>query len=358
MKWIAALAALALAGCSTSTSARRDDAAGTHAKTQAKAQPAALPDFAPQMGTPAIESLSWGQDGSLRIGFADGKWASVRAEGKQAKVDTAVGEAAPVVAISPGAKLAFIGSKPPLIVRLRDHRTVMRLSKIADLETGGFFADGAGLFAVEPDGKLHVWGQSEADLDKVESKDFKRYMARQQPDFTANLSPLSDHIVVTQQNELIMATNAGKVLRWRPDAPSKIDAVVRLPAAARSLGFAGSHLAATTKSGALRVVSLARASFVPWSMKEHGDVVAASPQLSDAFAVADAHSLGLRSFADGAYKWKVSLPDDARICGLTLSPDAHQLAVCVDSSVVFVDPATGKPLAALRRRGDSIEWKQ
>ncbi len=329
------------------------DAADTVAGT---VQKEALPDFAPAADSPAIRSLSWGDDGTLFVGFADGKYAKISPDTREAALESAVGAGSSVVAVSPGAKLALAATDPPVVTRLRDRQTVLRLSSVSKFETGGFLFGGEGLFIVEPDGKLHVWRQAETDLDQVATRDLKQFMARQSPDFTANLSPLSDDVLVTSKNALIMATETGKVLHWRPNKPEEIEAVVQLPAAARSFGFDGRHIAATAADGSFRAISLFENSFLPWSMEATGDIVAASPELADKFVVADQGTLSLRNFADGATKWEAKLPE-GELCGLTFSPDATQLAVCVDSGVVLVEPSSGQANAALRRNGDAIEWR-
>ncbi|QDG51466.1 WD40 repeat domain-containing protein [Persicimonas caeni] len=361
--WIAAGAAMALlvAGCSTSQTAQTDgeavaDKSATDAQASEQAGPAALPDFAPAADTPAVESLSWGDDGSLRLGFADGKWAKIDPKAQDASVGEVTGTPAGVVAVSPGAKLALAASNPPVVVRLRDGQTVLRLSTVSDFATGGFLSDGEGLFVVEPHGKLHVWRQGETDLDRVATRDLKKFMARQSPDFTANLSSLSTEALVTETNAMILATASGKVLHWKPSKPGEIATVVKLPTAARSFGFDGRYVAATATDGSLRAISLFENSFLSWSMKERGEMVAASPKLQDKFVVADAGSLALRGFADGATDWKAALPE-GELCGLAFSPQADTLAVCVDSGVVLVEPQTGKTRAALRRSGDAIEWR-
>jgi hypothetical protein len=362
-RWALVILVVFAVGCSTSKSAE-DGSSGSEQRDQASSSgsekdsgSAALPDFSPDANTPSVESLGWGKDGSLRLGFADGKWARVDLQNKESSLQPAMSTEASVLALSPQAKLAFVASAPPVVVRLRDHQAVMRLTNVKALETAGFFSDGKGLFAVESNGKLHVWGQSERALDEVSLKDLKRFMARQSPDFTANLSSLKGPVHVTDSNELIMATETGKVLRWKPDNPGEIEAVVQLPASATSFGFDGRHIAATAADGSLRAISLFERAFLPWSAGQSGALVAASPELSDKFAVADQGTLGMRAFEDGAYQWQRELPA-GELCGLTLSPDAKTLAVCVDSGVVLVEPTTGEPLEALRRTDDAIEWRE
>jgi hypothetical protein len=351
------------AGCSTSTSGGADSTPSEQTSTPGSEDARRnsgsldLPAFSPAANTAPVESLGWGQDGSLRLGFADGTWARIDLKTRETTLEEATSAEASVRALSPEAKLAFVASDPPIVVRLKDHQAVMRLTNIDTLETAGFFSDGKGLFAVESTGKLHVWGQSEQELDEVSLKDLKRFMARQSPDFTANLSPLRGEVLVTDSNTLIMATETGKVLRWKPDKPGEIDAVVKLPTAARSFGFDGRFVAATAADGSLRAISLFERSFLPWSFQATGELVAASTKIKDKFFVADRGTLGVRAFEDGAFEWKAKLPA-GELCGLTLSPDAHTLAVCIDSGVVLVEPATGKTVAAFRRAGDGIEWRE
>lgn len=358
-----ALLALLLTACSAVQTAQSDDAASEEIGSKRAATfegtqtPGELPDFAPTAETPRVESLGWGEDGSLRLGFADGKWANVDLGSHEASVSQVTNEHAEIVAVSPGARLALVATEPPVVVRLRDNQTVLRLSTVANFVAGGFLSGGEGLFAVEPDGKLHVWRQGETDLDQAATKDLKKFMARQSPDFTANLSSLSDEVLVTATDAMILATDSGKVLHWRPSKPTESNAVVKLPARARSFGFDGRHIAATAEDGSLRVISLFENSFLPWSMKATGEMVAASPQLQDKFIVADAGTLALRGFTDGATDWQVDLPP-GELCGLEFSPDGRTLAVCVDSGVLLLDASTGSPRAALRRTGDAIEWKR
>lgn len=360
----AALLALLLAACSTPQTAQSGDADPTADSGEATAQapdgkqvPHELPDFAPTAASPSVESLGWGEDGSLRLGFADGKLAQINLTSQDASVSQVTGEQARVVSVSPGAKLALAATNPPVVVRLRDRQTVLRLSTVSDFATGGFLSGGEGLFVVEPSGKLHVWRQGETDLDTVATKDLKKFMARQSPDFTANLSSLSAEVVVTDTNAMILATASGKVLHWRPSQPNQIDTVVQLPAAAHSFGFDGRYIAATAEDGSLRAISLFENRFLPWSMKETGEFAAASPELQDKFVVASDGTLTMRKFADGANEWQATLPE-GELCGLSFSPQADALAVCIDSGVVLLDAATGKPRAALRRAGDAIEWRQ
>jgi hypothetical protein len=352
------------AGCSTSNSAEVDsnqtEQTGEEASADTKAEksgPSQLPDFAPQDDTAPIKSLGWGEDGSLRLGFADGKWARVELASRETSLAPAISAEASVLALSPHAKLAFVASDPPVVVRLRDHQAVMRLTNVDALETAGFFTSGKGLFVVEPSGKLHVWGQSEQKLDEVSLKDLKRFMARQSPDFTANLSSLRGQVLVTDANNLIMGTDTGKVLRWKPDNPGEVDVIVKLPTAARSFGFDGRFVAATAADGSLRAISLFERTFLPWSKDATGELAAASAKRQDKFAVADQGTLGMRAFKDGAYDWQAELPT-GDLCGLTFSPDADTLVVCVDSGVVLVEPETGKSVAAFRRSGDVIEWRE
>jgi hypothetical protein len=361
----ALLIGLPAAGCSTTQGAGGTDKSavagpGDTGEDAEASGPTALPDFAPAAGSASIASMAWGADGSLRLGYSDGKWARVDPRTTEAAVDAVISEHHPVVSISPGAKLAFVDSTPPTIIRLRDHQVVLRLNAVEKMRVGGFFADGDGLFVGDKNGTLHVWKKSEDMLDRASTRDLKRLITRQAPDFSAGLSPLSGEVLITPADSLVMATNTGKVLMWKPHVPERVDAVVKLPAAGRSFGLSKRYLAATTVDGALRVVSLYNSVFVPWSMKARGDLVAASTELDGSFVYAgevDGQSvLGLRAFEDGSFQWKAELPP-GEVCGLALSSDASQLAVCVDSGVVLVETSTGKPTGAFRLVGDAIEWK-
>lgn len=362
MLWMVG-AAVALAGCSQAAGSKVEDDAAAQVEQAREgsgesqsSEERRLPDFAPEQDQAAISSLTWSDDGALMLGYADGNWASVDLDNQEGLVEPVLADEVAVEALSPKAKLALVIAEHPVVVRLRDQQAVLRLRDIEQPQAAGFFGDGRGLYVVESRGSLHVWDREEAELDGVSSSDLKQFMARQTPEFSAQLSPLSGPALLTPNNALFLSTEEGKVLRWDPAAPEAVDAVVQLPGPARSMGYGRSHLAVTTAEDELRVVDLHESTFAPWSMnEERGELVAASPKLRGAFASADEANLGLREFEDGSFRWKDELPE-GDLCGLSVAPDAAKLVVCVDSALLVVDAESGEFITALRRRDDAIEW--
>ncbi|MFP4599317.1 MAG: WD40 repeat domain-containing protein [Persicimonas sp.] len=364
MKYLHVLivATLLAAGCSSSESSRaaRDDGDKASAEAeqarQADEEQPEIEAFAPQADEAKLASFAWAEDGELHVGYADGTWARIDPKARQGSVERVLADRAAVRALSPSAKLALVVDDHPVVVRLRDGQAVLRMRDIAQVESLGFFPGGGGIYVAASNGDLHIWNSSESDLDEVSTKNLKDFMGRQSSEFTAKLSPLRGTAQLDEGNRLFVGTHGGKVLRWDPREPARVDALVQLPAEPHTFGYARSHLVATTASGDLRVVDLADDTFVAWSIKEQGDWVAASPKLRVGFAVTDASTIGLRAFQDGTHRWKAELPD-GQVCGLALSPDASQLAVCLDSAILLLDPKTGEELAALRRDGETIEWR-
>ena len=322
---------------------------------------ATLPGFLPEATSAKVSAMSWGQRGQLRLGFEDGQWVDLDAKTRAATLHRASDEAGPLVALSPSAELAFIASTPPTVIRLRDNQVLFRLSKVKDLKVGGFFPSGAGFYAAEKSGALHVWKKSEKKLDKASTRDLKRVAMRQTADFSVGLPPASGQVVVTPDDSLVMGAADGDILRWKLATPDQVDGAGRLPGAGKSLGLSQSYLVATTRDGDLRVIDRARPVHLPWSKKARGEFVAASPKLAESFAVLEKSGgqwvVGLRDFESGEYRWRTRL-DSAKICGFELSADARQLAICADSGILLLDTSTGALVNAFRRNGESLEWQK
>lgn len=326
---------------------------------------ATLPSFRPDTAAADISAMSWGHDGRLRLGYADGKWVAIDPKRREANLHNVSDDQHAVVALSAKSELALIDSKPPVIIRLRDHQTVLRLNKIKELNVGGFFHSGKGFFVGEQSGELHIWKKSEATLDRASTKDLKHVVARQASDLSVGLPPMSGKLLVTSQDSLIMGTADGNVLSWALSAPDTVDTMVRLPGPSRSFGFSQRYIVATTVDGALRVVDRSKSVFLPWSRDARGDVVAASTDLDARFAVvakADPDKgdslmmVGMRDFESGDYLWKKTF-EPAEICGLELSQNSRQLALCVESGILLFEATNGQLIGAFRRNADSLEWE-
>jgi hypothetical protein len=346
------------AACSASGPSQTGEAdpvdAAESAPEQEDADEEALEGFASDAGR--VTSLDWGDDGSLRVGFADGRWARVVLGEREATLAEIAPSDVAIVGVSPAAKVAFAALEPMVLVRLRDGHEVMRLHGVGDVASAGFLAKGEGVFAVEPDGQLHVWSETEAQLDDVGAANLKELMAQQTPLITANLSPLSGATLVSSSNDLYLGAASGNVLRWNPTNPEAVDALVRLPSPARTFSMGRRHLVVVTTKGELRLVELVGTNFTDWSLEANAEFAAATPERYDAFAAVADGELVFRKFNDGEYLWRTALPEGS-VCGLGFSPDASKLVVCVDGGLIVVDPDTGQATAAFRRTGDEIEWR-
>ncbi|AWV91273.1 hypothetical protein [Bradymonas sediminis] len=322
---------------------------------------ATLPTFLPEATSARVSAMTWGRGGHLRLGFADGQWVDLDAKTREATLHRASEELGPLVALSPSAEFAFIASTPPTVIRLRDNQVLFRLSKVKDLKVGGFFTSGAGFYAAEKSGALHVWKKSEKKLDKASTRDLKRVAMRQTADFSVGLPPASGQVVVTPDDSLVMGVTDGDILRWNLATPDQVDGVGRLPGAGKSLGLSQSYLVATTRDGQLRVIERARPVQLPWSKESRGEFVAASPKLAESFAVLEKSDgqwvVAMRDFKSGDYRWTTRL-DSAKICGFEFSADARQLAICADSGILVLDTSTGALVNAFRRNGESLEWQR
>jgi|GEM_PF-6817442 len=323
----------------------------------------ALPIFRPDPASAEITAMRWGPDEALQLGYADGKWAAIDARRRDAALYPGVDGKAPVVSISQNGELIFVGTTPPEIIRLRDQQVVFRLNKVKQMSAGGFFPSGVGFFAAEKTGELHVWTRSEKILDEASIRDLKHVAMRQPPDFSVGLPPTVGQWLVTRDDSLIMGISDGDILGWKLSAPDEVDTVGHLPAPGKFFGVTDNYLVAATLDGALWVSERSRPVYAPWSKGARAEVVAASEKLPQSFALveksADQNSelrVGLRDFLSGEYLWTVSL-EPAEICGFELSPDARQLALCVDSAVLVFNTASGELSGAFRRNGDSLEWQ-
>lgn len=362
-------AAYLLTGCATGAAAHNaNDSAlseevGLDAPGDAGTVPGAvLRAFdAPESG-PAARFLGWAENGHLRLGFADGTWADVDPQTRQATLHTATSEHHPVLALSNQARLALVASTPPTVVRLKDHQVVLRLNQIQRVHIAGFLPGDRGIFVGEENGRVHVWQRSEQELDNSSTRDLKRVITRQAPSFSAQFSPLSQALFADSRGRLGMTARSGEVILWDLSAPEHLDTLALLPGAGRSLSASTRHLVATTVNGELRVIQTHDYQFVPWSLHARALVAAASPALPQSFLVLEESgprfTLALRNFeADGAYRWQLSTPPGT-LCGLALSPAADQVALCLNSTVYLIDPATGAPHAALHRKAGEVVWQQ
>ena len=362
------LSTLSLAACAGGSNARSDaevqdgeqNADGAYSSSDASFDGPALDAFSAPGGSPKITFFGWGKDGDLHIGYADGKWARLDANAQDGALSAVTKNPHAVVALSPNTQLALVASTPPTIIRLHDHQILLRLNKVDALRTGGFFPSGDGFFAGDESGTLHVWNNSEESLNQVTTRDLKQVIQRNAPAFSAQIAPLSGDVSMTRTDDLLMAIPDGTLLRWNFKSPETIDSLVRLPAAGQSLAASRDYLAATTNEGALRVVDRARSAFVPWSLEEKGDAVAANESLAESFVVvetgADQLALSMRAFEDGAFRWRVPAPA-GELCGLAISQDARTIALCVDGGVIFVNAQNGAATAAARRADDSVQWR-
>src|SRR5690554_4375746 len=172
---------------------------------------ATLPSFHPEATSAKVSAMTWGRGGRLRRGFAGGQRVDLDAKARAGPPRRASDEAGPLVALSTSAELAFIASTPPTVIRLRDNQVLFRLSKVKDLKVGGFFPSGAGFYAAEKSGALHVWKKSEKKLDKASTRDLKRVAMRQTADFSVGLPPASGQVVVTPDDSLVMGAADGDI---------------------------------------------------------------------------------------------------------------------------------------------------
>lgn len=329
----------------------------------ARGPDAALPIFRPDPASADITAMGWGPGQGLQLGYADGKWVQLDWQRHDATLHPGVDGKGSVVSISQNGELIFVGSTPPEIIRLRDRQVVFRLNKVKQMSAGGFFPSGAGFFAAEETGELHVWTRSEKALDEASIRDLKQVAMRQPPDFSVGLPSTVGQWLVTRDDSLIMGVSDGDILSWKLSAPDQVDTVGHLPSPGKSLGVTDDFLVAATLDGALWVSERSRPVYAPWSKGERAEAVAASTKLPGSFAVVEKRAdqngelrVGLRDFLSGEYLWQVHL-EPAEICGFELSSDARQLALCVDSALLVFDTTRGALSGAFRRNGDTLEWQ-
>jgi hypothetical protein len=303
-----------------------------------------------------LVSMSWGAGDTLRIGYADAQLAQLDVAGKQGTLKRLEAEPSRVVYVSPDAKLALLDARPPRLVRVDDVREVLRMNHVpTQIEGAGWHPGGSAFFASEPTGKLHLWKVTEEQLRKLPDETIQMFLNRQLPDYTGHLPEMAGPFVVRPDGLIVFGDSEGHLLRWSPQKPTDVELIIKLDAPAASMTSQRGLIAATSRSGQLRVADMGKNAFVPWSMKASGQHVAAHEDGEVLFVARGGELRALRA-ADGALVWSAKLAA-APSCGLSLSRDGKTLAACFGERVLFLKAADGAYISMVGRHKDELRWR-
>lgn len=302
-----------------------------------------------------MASMSWGADGALRIGYTDAWMASVDVAGRKGKLTQLEKEPAPVIYVSPEAKLALVDAAPPRLIRVDDGREVLRMNHVpTHIESAGWHPSGAAFFATEPTGKLHIWKVDEEQLRRLPDETIQMFLNRQLPDYTGHLPEMAGPFVVRPDGKIIFGDSEGHLLRWDSQHPTDVELVIKLDAPTRSMASQGGLLAATSRSGQLRVASLEQNAFVPWSMKATGSFVTAHQDGEALIVSKDGEVRAVRA-ASGELIWSAKI-GSVPACGLSMSRDGKTLAACFGDRVLLLKASDGAFVAEFGRYEGELRW--
>lgn len=283
---------------------------------------------------PALQWLRWTSEDSLHVAF----------EGDQLLVfDFQFSRtlkrhyfSAKVLGASHDASMIFVDQNeqsPALLLRADDGEELLRLNEFAPIEEVVFRGDDQNLFAIDQEGRVHIWRQAR-DLLTLPDEPIQTFLARQLPDFTVHLDGADQSVLWEEPLALLQARRDGILSFWSPNEPEEVNFLARATGSLRSLQR-GQHLgAAITVERDLLVFRVPSGGLYQWAAPLQADRLALSEESNLGFLLRE-QSLYYKDFETGEVldEWELKGKNQ---CGIALSADSQKIALCIDQRLFVI----------------------
>lgn len=270
---------------------------------------------------------------SLYIGTKSGVLAKVELSTQRAKV-TQVADKVPIHAVSPSGELVLIETNPPSVVTL-ENALILQMRLVHNFEAGIFGPKGIPLYGADKNGKLRIWGQAHSFEGLAKDERLENFLNRQAPDFLVEFPSIQGPIGMSESGVLFVVDREGVVSKWNPEKPGEIDRIMKVKGRLKSIQATNYNIVTTTNAGVLKVGVVNPPSYLPWSRNVEAEYAALS-EIGDTFVLVDNEGLKMKEIQTGKETWNLALPDGTR-CGLDISDNGKNIAVCVNHMIYIVD---------------------
>ena len=302
----------------------------------------------------AVSYFRFGNGGEIFIGYEDSHVG--RVDGDQNPSLVQVYEAPyRVLTVNEEGTMAMLQSEPSLLVRMEDQEEILRMNELGDVYDAAFSVDGSVFVAAVGEGRVHIWHRGE-ELLRLPDETIQKFLDRQMPDFTAQLSASGTPLWMTADRELMRGDRQGRLAYWNPRNPSQIRHLANFDTPPTQIRVGENFGVASTDEGKIGVFRFPQGGFYRWSMGMDGDQVFAHPSLGSSLIIHHQDRLMRVALEDGNVQWEVQLPSGEH-CGLEGDEMGEQLLVCIEGQIAVVSTENGTLRGLLYRSGDQLTFQ-
>lgn len=312
-----------------------------------------------------VSTLTFDTSGkTLRVGYRDGKIATIDLGKKRGTLRTADRDRNPIVAIAPNGKSAVIDASPVAVIETRRGKHLAEISKFERLEDAVYSSNGKLLLVSGPD-RLLIWKDAD-DLDSLAKKGIRleQYLARQDGDQVVTIGQMHARMDLTDDEEnpsLLFGDQEGLLTLWNMGNRSEANFIAKLPLphTIRTIHQEIALVASATDS-ILHVFYHKDGKRLSWNktLKVH-----AALSTHPGILLLHDDGLALHDPEDGHVLWRQEPGEEGEryssesLCGLVKwsSKTSHRVALCHEETIHVYDTESGDLLASFARAKSKIK---
>lgn len=331
--------------------------------TSVASEEASAKQSAPAPGKYDVSAITFDTSGkTLRVGYRDGKIATIDLGKKRGTLRTADRDKNPIVAVAPNGRSAVIDASPVAIIETKRGKHLAEISKFKHLEDAVYSRDGELLLISGPD-KLLIWKDAD-DLDSLAKKGIRleEYLARQDGDQLVTIGEMHARMDLSDDAEhpsLLFGDREGLLTLWNMGNRSEANFIAKLPLphTIRTI-HREIALVASASDSLLHVFYHKDGKRLSWNKTLH---VHAALSTSPGILLVHDDAIALHDPEDGHVLWRQQADEDTTfssesLCGLVKwsSEKTHRLALCHEQTIHIYDTESGELLASFQRQKSKI----